>query len=130
MINSTDSDFYKHTIQDLLERMNQFILSNVDSLRQLIPDYIDVLALFISNINEVLFHYFILSLITIIQKHIAQVVIAQFKLFIMQIGKSLSQNQWNSFVISLQNLFETTIPVSLIEEKEKYQESNSAGHAQ
>ena len=33
--------------------MNQFILSNVDSLRQLIPDYIDVLALFISNINEV-----------------------------------------------------------------------------
>jgi len=38
----------------LLERMNQFMIQHIDSLRQLIPDYIDVLALFISNINEVI----------------------------------------------------------------------------
>lgn len=41
-------------------------------LRHLIPDYIDTLALFISNINE---------------KQIAQVVINQFKAFINMIGR-------------------------------------------
>lgn len=56
------------------------------NLRHLIPDYIDTLALFISNINE---------------KQIAQVVINQFKSFIAQIGRSLSANQWNSYVTSL-----------------------------
>jgi len=53
-------------------------------------------------------------------------VITQFKAFIAQVGKNLSQNQWNSLVISLQNLFEATVPVSLIEEKERYQDG---GHS-
>jgi hypothetical protein len=39
------------------------------------------------------------------------------------IGRLLSNNQWNAFVLSLQNLFEATIPQSLIDEKEKYLES-------
>jgi hypothetical protein len=47
------------------------------NLRHLIPDYIDTLALFISNINE---------------KQIAQVVISQFKAFIGMIGRQLSPN--------------------------------------
>ena len=84
-----------------MEKLNNFMFQHLDTL----PDYIDVLALFISNINE---------------KHIASVVINQFKQFILQVGKNLSVNQWNSYVISLQNLFEATIPVSLIEEKEKF----------
>jgi hypothetical protein len=54
-----------------------------------------MLALFISNINE---------------KHIAQVVVAQFKSFMGMVGKHLSANQWNAYVQSLQNLFEATIP--------------------
>jgi hypothetical protein len=66
--------------------MNEFMISHVDSLRHLIPDYIDVIALFISNINE---------------KLIAQVVISQFKSFILSVGRNLSPNQWNSYVISL-----------------------------
>jgi hypothetical protein len=74
----------------------------------LIPEYIDTLALFISNINE---------------KHIAQVVVTQFKSFMSLIGKHLSANQWNSFVQSLQNLFEATIPQSLIDERDRYFES-------
>jgi hypothetical protein len=78
------------------------------NLRHLIPDYIDTLALFISNINE---------------KQIAQVVISQFKAFIGMIGRQLSPNQWNSYISSLQNLFEATIPQSLIDEKERYLES-------
>jgi hypothetical protein len=103
---NTDSEFYKQTIQEILERLNAFMVSHMDSLRLLVPDYIDIMALFISNINE---------------KHIAQVVISQFKAYIVAIGKSLSQTQWNSYVASVQNLFEATIPQSLIEERERYQ---------
>jgi hypothetical protein len=43
------------------------------------------------------------------------------------VGKNLSVNQWNSYVTSLQNLFEATIPQSLIEEKERYQEAHVQG---
>jgi hypothetical protein len=39
------------------------------------------------------------------------------------IGRHLSANQWNSFVQSLQNLFEATIPQSLIDERDRYFES-------
>lgn len=58
-----------------MERMNAFMVAHGEQLRLLIPDYIDILALFISNINE---------------KHIAQVVISQFKAYIIAIGKNLS----------------------------------------
>jgi hypothetical protein len=53
---SSDNEFYKHTIQDLLERLNSFMWNHIDQLRALIPDYIDTIALFISNINEVRTH--------------------------------------------------------------------------
>jgi hypothetical protein len=86
---SADNEFFKLTIQE-----------------------IDILALFISNINE---------------KHIAQVVINQFKLFILNVGSHLSQSQWTSFIHSIKLLFETTSPTSLIEEKERYQESHVEG---
>jgi hypothetical protein len=49
---NTDSEFYKHTIQEILEKFNAFLVDKIDTLRYLIPSYIDVLALFISNINE------------------------------------------------------------------------------
>lgn len=91
--------------------MNAFMVqvaAKDTQLRHLIPDYIDILALFISNINE---------------KQIAQVVIGQFKAFIGLVGRQLSPNQWNCYVSSLQNLFEATIPQSLIDEKERYLES-------
>lgn len=50
-------------------------------------------------------------------------VITQFKSFISLIGRQLSSNQWNSYITSLQNLFEATIPQSLIDERERYLES-------
>ena len=37
--------------------MNSFMWGHIDSMRALIPDYIDMLALFISNINEVSYDY-------------------------------------------------------------------------
>lgn len=72
---STDNEFFKSTIQDILEKLNAFmalVAAKDAQLRHLIPDYIDTLALFISNINE---------------KQIAQVVINQFKAFINMIGR-------------------------------------------
>ncbi len=50
----------------------------------------------------------------------------QFKTFLLQVGKYLSANQWNQLVKSLQNLFEATIPQSLIEEKERWVENSAA----
>lgn len=49
---NTDSEFFKTTIQEILEKINQFLIDKVDTLRPLIPSYIDILSLFISNINE------------------------------------------------------------------------------
>lgn len=51
----TDNEFFKQTIQDILEKLNLFMLNQTaqsPTLRHLIPEYIDTLALFISNINE------------------------------------------------------------------------------
>lgn len=52
---NTDNEFFKQTIQDILEKLNLFMLNQTaqsPTLRHLIPEYIDTLALFISNINE------------------------------------------------------------------------------
>lgn len=49
----------------------------------------------------------------------------QFKAFLAQAGKFLTPAQWNSYVACLENLFLTTIPQSLIDEREKYLESEN-----
>jgi hypothetical protein len=87
---NTDSEFYRSTINEILVKMNAFLVSKIDAYKHLIPTYIDVLSLFISNINE---------------KNIAQVVISQFKAFIQQVGQYLTPDQWDSYIISLGQLF-------------------------
>jgi len=42
---------------------------------------------------------------------------------VAQAGKFLTPAQWNAYVACLENLFLTTIPQSLIDEREKYLES-------
>lgn len=50
----------------------------------------------------------------------------QFKSFVAQAGRSLTQPQWDAYVRCLQRLFASTIPQSLIEEREKYLESEES----
>ena len=66
------------------------VIAQDQNLRHLIPDYIDTLGLYISNITDV---------------QMAQIVIKNYKRFIEMVGRSLSLNQWNSYITSLQNLF-------------------------
>ena len=55
----------------------------------------------------------------------AQIVIKHYKRFIEMVGRSLSANQWNAYVTSLQNLFQATVQRQLITEKERYLEQES-----
>ena len=75
LYSSNDGEFYRKTIEEILDKMNKFLLSKIENMKGLIPSYIDMLALFISNINE---------------KHIASITINQFKVYIIQIGKYLT----------------------------------------
>ena len=50
---NTDSEFYRSTINEILVKMNSFLVSKIETYKHLIPTYIDVLSIFISNINEV-----------------------------------------------------------------------------
>jgi hypothetical protein len=83
------------------------VIAQDHNLRHLIPDYIDTLGLYISNITDV---------------QMAQIVIKNYKRFIEMVGRSLSVNQWNAYITSLQNLFLATVQKQLIAEKEKYLE--------
>ena len=88
------------------------LLVNDSTLRHLIPDYIDTLGLYISNLTDV---------------QMAQIVIKHYKRFIEMVGRNMSVNQWNAYVTSLQNLFAATVQKQLIIEKEKYIEQQSEG---
>ena len=50
---NTDSEFYRVTINEILVKMNAFLVNKIDAYKHLIPTYIEVLSIFISTINEV-----------------------------------------------------------------------------
>mmetsp|Transcript_22235 Transcript_22235/g.16670 ORF Transcript_22235/g.16670 Transcript_22235/m.16670 type:complete len:109 (+) Transcript_22235:1414-1740(+) len=47
-----DAEFFKKGIEDILVKLNQFLAKNLSSLKHLVPSYIDIISLFISNISQ------------------------------------------------------------------------------
>lgn len=97
--------FYLKTIQGIVQGFNDFILRNLKHLCIIVPSYIDILVLYISQTQS---------------RRIIQVMIVCFGQFLSTVGQYLDSQMWKELIETFCLCFKKSVPSSLIEEVDQF----------
>lgn len=102
--NSDDQEsqtFYQQTFETILARFNSFLAETHEELPGVVPVYIDMVCLFISEVTNTT---------------LAKKVIDALHSLLKSLGTNLSEDEWQAFTSTLCLCFEVTLPRQLTEE--------------